>query len=182
MHVLARNWWAVLIRGIAAIIFGCLAFYSPLATGFAIIILFGIYALVDGIFAIVAAIRAAEAHERWWPFVLEGIVGLVIAAITYFEPRVIGFALYFTIAVWAFLTGIFEIVAAIRLRKVISSEFWLILGGILSILFAVLLVVFPLAGVLTLIWLIGIYAIIFGIVLIGLSLRLRRHAAPAPTT
>ena len=174
--VLARNWWALLIRGIAAVVFGVLAFIWPGATIVALVILFGAYAFVDGVFAIVAAIRAARSHERWWPFLLEGIVGIAIAAITFFEPHVTAFALYFTIAAWAFLTGILEIAAAIQLRKQITNELWLILGGVLSLLFGVLMIWRPLAGAIAIVWVIGAYAIMFGILMIGLSLRLRKHA------
>jgi uncharacterized membrane protein HdeD (DUF308 family) len=180
VNVIARNWWALLIRGIVAIIFGILAFIWPGATILAIGILFGAYAFVDGIFAIVATVRAAEAGERWWPFLIEGIVGIVIAAITFYDIRITLLALYLTIAAWAFVTGIFEIVAAIQLRKAIANEFWLILGGIASIAFGVLMVIFPLIGALALIWLIGTYAIIFGIIMIAFSFRLRAHIQPPP--
>jgi len=184
INVLARNWWTWLIRGIVAIIFGILAFLWPGATILAIGILFGAYALVDGIFAIVAAVRAAETQQRWWPFVVEGIVGILIAAITFYDIRITLLALYFTIAAWAFLTGIFEIIAAVQLRKHVANEFWLILGGIASILFGVLMIWFPMAGVLAIIWLIAAYAIVFGVIMIAFSLRLRSHAqppaAPAP--
>lgn len=184
VHLLARNWWAVLIRGIIAVIFGILAYLWPGATWVAVAILFGAYALVDGIFAIIAAVRAAETQQRSWPFVIEGIVGIVIAAITFYDVRITIFALYFTIAAWAFLTGIFEIVAAIELRKHVANEFWLILGGIASIAFAVLMIWFPLAGFLAITWLIAAYAIVFGIMLIALAFRLRSHlpATPAATT
>jgi uncharacterized membrane protein HdeD (DUF308 family) len=164
-QVLARNWWAMLIRGIVAVIFGILAFIWPGATILAIGILFGAYALVDGIFAIIATVRAAEAKQQWWPFLIEGIVGIRITLL----------ALYLTIAAWAFITGILEIIAAIRLRKVIPNEFWLILGGIASIVFGILMVWFPLAGALALIWLIAAYAIVFGIIMIAFSFRLRSH-------
>jgi uncharacterized membrane protein HdeD (DUF308 family) len=176
VHALARNWWALLIRGIVAIIFGILAFMWPTATILAIGILFGAYAFVDGIFAIVSAVRAAEAHERWWPFLIEGIIGIVIAAITFYDIRITLLALYFTIAAWAFLTGILEIVAAFQLRKQIANEIWLIIGGVASIIFGVLMIYYPLAGVLAIIWLIGAYAIVFGIIMIAFSFRLRRHA------
>ena len=175
-HVLARNWWALLIRGIAAVVFGILAFAWPGATILAIGILFGAYAFVDGIFAIVAAVRAAQTQERWWPFVIEGFIGLGVAAITFYDIRVTLFALYLVIAAWAFLTGIFEIIAGIQLRKHIANEFWLILGGIASLAFGCLLLWRPIAGALAIIWIIGAYAIIFGITMIGLSLRLRSHA------
>jgi len=179
LHALARNWWALLIRGIAAVIFGILAFAWPGATIVAIGILFGAYAFVDGVFAIVSAVRAAESHQRWGAFLIEGIIGLVIAAITFYDVGITIFALFFTIAAWAFLTGILEIVAAIQLRKVIANEFWLILGGIVSILFAVLMVWRPVAGAVAVVWIIGSYAIVFGIMMIALSLRLRSHATEA---
>ena len=169
LGVLARNWWTLLIRGIAAVVFGVLAFIWPGATIVAMVILFGAYAFVDGVFAIVGAIRAAQSHERWWPFLLEGIVGIAIAAITFFEPRVAAFGLYFTIAAWAFLTGILEIAAAIQLRKQIANELWLILAGVLSLLFGVLMLWQPMAGAIAIVWVIGAYAIVFGIMMIGLS-------------
>lgn len=175
LHVLARNWWALLIRGIAAIAFGILAFAWPVSTIFAIVVIFGAYAFVDGVFAIAAALRAAAAHERWWPFLLEGIVGIIIAAVVFFEPHRAAFALYITIAVWAFVTGIFEIVAGVHMRRHIANEFWMLIGGICSILFGILLVFNPIIGALTLIWIIGAYAIVFGILMLIFALRLRRH-------
>lgn len=177
LHALARNWWAVLLRGIAAVIFGLVAFFWPGATGVALVLLFGAYAFVDGIFALIGAIRAAESHQRWIAFAIEGIVGLIIAAITFFNPALTAIALYWTIAIWAVITGILELVAAVQLRKLVPNEWLLILGGIASIAFGVLMVVYPLLGVLTVIYLIGAYAMIFGVVLIGLGLRLRGHAA-----
>jgi uncharacterized membrane protein HdeD (DUF308 family) len=180
LQVLARNWWALLIRGIAALIFGILAFVWPGSTIVAIVILFGAYALVDGIFAIVSAVRAAQSHERWWPFLLEGIVGIAIAAITYFEPHVTAFALYFTIAAWAFITGVLEISAGIQLRKQIANELWLILAGVVSILFSVLMIWHPVAGAFAVIFIIGFYAVVFGVMMIALSFRLRKHANELP--
>jgi uncharacterized membrane protein HdeD (DUF308 family) len=152
----------------------------PGATGAALVILFGAYAFVDGVFAIVAAVRAAQAHERWGAFLIEGIIGLVIAGITVYDLRLTALALYVTIAAWAILTGILELVAAFRLRKLIQNEWLLILGGIASLVFGILMIVYPLAGVLTVIWLIGAYAIVFGVVLVGLSLRLRPYAKQEP--
>ncbi|MGA8534445.1 MAG: HdeD family acid-resistance protein [Candidatus Tumulicola sp.] len=179
VNVLARNWWALLIRGIAAVIFGILAFAWPAITFVVIVILFAAYAFVDGVFAIVAAVRAAQAHERWWPFLLEGIVGLAIAAITVYDLRITMFALYVTIAAWAFITGILEIAAAVQLRKSIANEWLLILAGICSILFGILMIWHPIAGVLAIIWIIAAYAVVFGILMIALSFRLRSHGATA---
>ncbi|MGC9990952.1 MAG: DUF308 domain-containing protein [Candidatus Cybelea sp.] len=166
-----------LIRGIVAILFGLLTFRWPGDALVVIGLLFGAYALVDGVLAILATIRAVETHQRWWPLMVEGIVGLLIAAITFYDVGITLLALYFTIAAWAFITGVLEIVAAIQLRSHVTNEFWLIAGGITSILFGVLMVWFPLAGALALVWLISAYAIVFGILMIALSLRLRGHSA-----
>lgn len=185
VETLARNWWMWLIRGIAALVFGVLAWVWPISTWVVIAIFFGAYALVDGIFAIVATVRAAETQQRWWPFLIEGIVGILIAAVTFYDIRITLMALYFTIAAWAFLTGIFELVAAVQLRKHIANEIWLIIAGIASIAFGVLMVWFPLAGMLAVIWLIAAYAVVFGILMIAFALRLRSHlttpAQPAAT-
>lgn len=185
IQVIARNWWAWLIRGIAAIIFGVLAWLWPGLTWVTIAIFFGAYALVDGIFAILATIRAAETHQRWWPFLIEGIVGILIAAIAFYDVRIVIVALYLTIAAWAFLTGIFELIAAVQLRKQIANEFWLILGGLASIAFGVLMLMYPIISAIVIIYIIAAYAIVFGIMMIAFSLRLRSHlttpAQPATT-
>ena len=183
IDVLARNWWALLIRGIAAVIFGILAFVWPGETLFVLLIMFGAYAFVDGLFAIVSAFRAARAHERWWPFVLEGIVGFFIAAIVFWHPGIALVAVYITIAAWAFVTGILEIAAAIQLRKTIPNEWLLMLAGICSILFSIIMIWHPIAGLFALIWITATYAVVFGIMMIALAFRLRGHAktlAPAP--
>ena len=180
LHALARNWWAVLLRGIAAVIFGLLAFFWPGATGVALVLLFGAYAFVDGIFSLVAAIRAAESHERWIAFAIEGIIGLIIAAITFFDPLITAIALYWLIAIWAVLTGVFELVAAVQLRALVPQEILLVIGGLSSIAFGILMVVFPRFGALAVIWLIGAYAIVFGIILVTLAFRLRAHISPQP--
>lgn len=173
---LTRNWWTWLVRGIAAVIFGVLAWLWPGLTWITIAIFFGAYALVDGIFAIVATIRAAETHRRWWPFLIEGVVGILIAAIAFYDIRVVIAALYLTIAAWAFLTGIFELVAAFQLRKHIANEIWLILGGLASIAFGALMLLYPIIAAITIIYIIAAYAIIFGFIMIGFSFRLRGHA------
>jgi uncharacterized membrane protein HdeD (DUF308 family) len=174
-----------LIRGIAAVIFGILAWLWPGLTWITIAIFFGAYAFVDGIFAIVATVRAAETQQRWWPFLIEGIVGILIAAITFYDVRITIAALYLTIAAWAFLTGIFELIAAIQLRRHIANEIWLIIGGLASIAFGVLMILYPIISAIVIIYIIAAYAIVFGLLMIGFSLRLKAHAssptAPATT-
>ncbi len=180
MQVLARNWWALALRGVFAILFGVAAFAWPSLTLAALVILFGAYALVDGVFALVAAVRAAEAHERWWLFVLEGLVGIVIGIITFIWPGITALVLLYLIAWWALITGVFEIAAAIRLRRQIKHEWTLVLGGLASVVFGLLLFYRPGAGALAVVWLIGTYALIFGVLFLMLGFRLRGHAGQMP--
>jgi uncharacterized membrane protein HdeD (DUF308 family) len=170
---LARNWWLLAIRGAAAILFGIGAFLWPGITLAVLVLLFGAYSLVDGIFAVIAGIAARKEQERWWMMVLEGLAGIIIGVITFVYPGVTALVLLYLIAAWSIITGVFEIAAAIRLRQEIEGEWLLILAGILSIIFGVLLVVLPGPGALALIWLIGSYAIVFGILLLVLAFRLR---------
>ena len=179
VHVLARNWWLLVLRGVLSVLFGLAAFFWPGPTLLALVLLFGAYALVDGIFAIVAAITSADRSSRWWALVLEGIVGILTAVVTVLWTDITALALLYLIGAWAFLTGIFEIVAAIRLRKEIEGEWLLALSGLASILFSLFVAVFPGAGALAVVWLIGAYAVLFGILLIALGLRLRSAAEPA---
>jgi uncharacterized membrane protein HdeD (DUF308 family) len=177
---LARNWWALLIRGIAAVIFGLLALFWPPTAFVALVLVFGAYALVDGIFNLIAAIRAPHTGRRWAPLVFEGIVSLVVGVITLWWPGISAFVLVMFIAAWSIVTGVAEIVAAIRLRKHIQGEWLLALSGILSLALGVLLFIAPAAGALVLTIWIGAYALVFGAVLIGLSFRLRSWASRQP--
>ena len=173
--VLAANWWALVLRGIAAIVFGVLTFFWPGATIAVLVIFFGVYALIDGILAIVSAIRAAERHRRWGPFLVEGIVGILAGLFALFAPVAAAALFVYILAAWALITGALEIAAAIRLRRDIPGEWALILIGILSILFGVLLFIAPIAGAVALVWLIGVYAILFGILWLTVGIRLRKH-------
>lgn len=178
MELLARNWWAVLIRGIAAVLFGILALILPGLTLQVLILLFGVYALVDGIFAIMSAVRALNRRRGFdwrsvgWP-IIEGIIGIVVGLLAFFWPGETALVLLYFIGAWAILTGISEIVQAVALRRIIQNEWLLILGGVASIVFGILVFVIPGATALAIVWLIGLYAIVFGVLLIGLSLRLR---------
>jgi uncharacterized membrane protein HdeD (DUF308 family) len=177
MTALARNWWALAIRGAAAIIFGLLTFIMPGVTLAVLVLLFGAYAIVDGIFNLIAAFRSAHDERPRWLLALEGLVSIGAGIVTFAMPGLTALVLVYIIAIWAIVTGVLEIVAAIRLRDVIRNEWWLVASGVLSVIFGLLLVVAPGAGALALVFWIGAYAIIFGALLVGLAFRLRREQA-----
>jgi uncharacterized membrane protein HdeD (DUF308 family) len=172
---LARNWWVVALRGVVAILYGLFALVWPGLTLEILVLFFGAYMLVDGVFAIFAAFTNRAGHDRWWVLLLEGLVGIAAGIITFSNPGLATLALLYVISFWAIVTGVLEIVAAIRLRKEIQGEWLLALSGIVSLVLGILLIVFPAAGVLTIAWIIGAYAILFGAMLLSLSLRLRRR-------
>src|SRR5271157_1031921 len=177
VEILTRYWWAFIARGILAIALGVMVFAWPAITIAALIIVFGIYVFVDGIFLVVKAIGGWKARDDRWLLLFEGLLGIGIGVISFFAPGVTAVGLLFYIATWSLATGILEIVGAIRLRKEIQGEVWWILSGIVSIVFAVLLMIFPGAGILGLVWLLGVYAIVFGVLLIALGIRIRVHPA-----
>lgn len=179
VQVLARNWWALALRGLFAIIFGLIALFSPGLTLVALVILFGAYSLVDGIFGVVAAVRAAESHTRWGWLLVEGIAGILTGVITFVWPGITAIVLLYLIAAWALVTGVLELIAGFRLRGHLANEVMLLLGGAASIIFGVLLIMRPAAGALALLWLIGVYALVFGALVLTLAFRIRGHAAPA---
>jgi uncharacterized membrane protein HdeD (DUF308 family) len=178
--LLASNWWALTIRGIVAILFGVFTFFWPAVTLTVLALVFGAYALVDGIFNIISAIRGGRAHERWWVLLLEGIVSLAAGAVTFFWPGITVLALIYVLAAWAMITGLLELAAAIQLRKYIRGEWLLGLAGISSVVFGFLLVFWPLAGALVVAWWIGAYAIVFGAILLALSVELREWVGTLP--
>lgn len=174
--ILTRTWWMLLVRGLIAIAFGFLVWFQPGISLAALVLLFGAYAFVDGIFGVWAAISGRTEHEDWWVMLLWGLLGIGVGILTFLEPVVTALALLFYIAIWAIATGVLQIVAAIRLRKEITGEGWLILGGLASIAFGVILVARPGAGALGVLWLIATYAVIFGVVLVVLSFKARSFA------
>ena len=179
LAILARNWWALALRGVLAVLFGIMAWFWPDITLRVLVLLFGAYALVDGVFALIAAVSGASEGRRW-TLLLEAVAGNAAGVLTVVWPDLTALALLYVIAAWAIITGVFEIIAAVELRRVIEGEWLLALGGLASILFGVLLIVFPGEGALALTWMIGTYAVIFGIVLIVLGLRLRDLADRLP--
>jgi uncharacterized membrane protein HdeD (DUF308 family) len=175
LHVLARNWWLLLLRGLLAILFGVLTFLWPGVTLVTLILLYGAYALIDGVLALGAAIMGGSMAPRWW-LAIVGLLGVAAGVLTLLWPGVTAFVLLFFIATWAVAIGVMQIIGAIRLRKEIDNEWLLIAGGILSVIFGVMLLLQPGAGALALIFVIGAYAFLYGILLVSFALRLRRHA------
>ena len=169
---LARNWWTFVLRGIFALLFGVIAFVYPGLTILSLTYLFGFYAILDGIFALSAA-WSFSGSNRVWVLILEGLLGIAAGVIAFVSPQITALVLLAVIATWAILTGILEIVAAIRLRDVIENEGWLGLAGVFSIIFGVLLVVWPDSGLVTISWIVGFYAIAFGISMMVVGFRLQ---------
>ncbi|HZN45229.1 MAG TPA: HdeD family acid-resistance protein [Nitrospiraceae bacterium] len=173
---LAKNWGWIALRGAAAVIFGVLAFAWPGVTLVVLALFFGAYAFLDGIFALIAAYKGREGRKAVWSLVLVGVLGLAAGVATFLWPEMTALALLMFIAVWALLIGIFQIAAAIRLRKEIENEWLLGFSGALSVLFGVLMIASPGAGALAVVWIIAGYSIVFGLLLIALGFRLRKLA------
>ena len=169
---LAENWWMLTVRGIAAILFGILALVLPGITLFTLVLLFGAYALVDGAFALGVAVRN-RGRSRAGTLAVQGILGVLIGIVTLVWPQITAVVLLAVIAAWAFLTGFVEIAAAVRLRKEMQGEWVLLLSGIASVAFGVILVARPNIGALAVVTIIGIYAIIGGALMLWVSLKVR---------
>jgi uncharacterized membrane protein HdeD (DUF308 family) len=179
-NALAKCWWVLLLRGIAAIVFGVLAFIWPGLTLVTLVLLYGAFALVDGVLALVAAFTGgAKPVPTWW-LILIGIAGIAAGVITFLWPGITAVLLVLFIGAWALVHGVLEIIAAIQLRKEIDNEWTLILGGVVSVLFGLVVLIAPGAGALGLIWAIAAYSIVFGILFIGLAFRMRKHRDTAP--
>ena len=178
---LSRNWWLVVLRGVLAILFGLFAFIWPGLTLLTLIIIFGVYAIVDGVIAIVTGFSRTRESPRWWTFLLEGLLNIGAGIVALVWPGLATLVLIYIIASWAVFTGILEIVAAIRLRHEITNEWFLALGGVLSIGLGILLFLQPAAGSLAIIWMIAGYALIFGLLLVILGIRLRSWREPDTT-
>jgi uncharacterized membrane protein HdeD (DUF308 family) len=168
-----RNWWAVALRGAAAILFGLLAFLWPDLTLAALVLLFGAYALWDGVLALFTGVRQRGKDQRWWVMVIRGLVGIGAGILTFLWPGMTALALVYFIASWAVVTGVLEIVTAIELRKEIHGEWLLVLSGVLSVIVGVAMIFLPGTGALALVWLIASYATALGILMLVLAFRLR---------
>jgi uncharacterized membrane protein HdeD (DUF308 family) len=170
---LSRNWGWVALRGAVAVLFGIFAFIWPGITLAALVIVFGAFALADGVLALIAAFKVRDRGKPFWSLVIVGLLGVVTGVVTFLWPGMTALLLVTFIGAWAFVMGVFEIVAAIRLRKEIEGEWLMILSGVLSVLFGLFVFFQPGGGALALIWVIGAYAIFFGVLLVVLALKLK---------
>ena len=179
LHALAKGWWLLLIRGIAAIVFGVLAFAWPGMTLVTLVLFYGAFALVDGVIALVAAFTGgAKPVPTWW-LVVVGLLGIGAGIATFVMPGITAILLILFMGGWALVHGIFEIIGAIQLRKEIDNEWLLIAAGVVSVLFGGLLIAQPGAGAVAVLFIIGIYAVLYGLLMVFLAMRLRKHSHAA---
>ena len=171
---LGRNWWLLLLRGLVAIVFALLTWAQPGVSLAALVLVFGIYVLADGLLGVWSAIAKRRDNRHWWLLLLWGLVGIVVGVMTFIMPGITGLVLLMYIAAWAMITGVLQIVAAIRLRKEIKSEWLMILSGLVSVAFGVLLFLQPGAGALAVAWIIAAYAFIFGVLMVLLAFKVRK--------
>jgi uncharacterized membrane protein HdeD (DUF308 family) len=167
------NWWLLALRGLIAVVFGVLAFMWPGATLITLVWLFGAFAMVNGILSLVLAAKTPKGYPRIGSLILGGLLGILAGFLAFVMPGITALGLLILIAAWAIVTGVMELVAAVRLRKIITNEWLLILAAIASVAFGVILLFQPAAGALALIWLIGAWALVFGILLMILAFRMR---------
>ena len=180
--ILRRTWWLLLLRGLMAIAFGVLSWVQPGISLAALVMLFGVYALIDGVAGVWASMAGHNDDGHWWVLLLWGVVGVGVGTLTLSAPGLTALALLFYIALWAVATGVLQIVAAVRLRKEIEGEWMLGLGGLASVAFGLVLMARPMAGAVALLWIIATYAIFFGLLLVVLAFKARRfgHAPGRP--
>jgi uncharacterized membrane protein HdeD (DUF308 family) len=174
----AKLWWLLALRGLAGLTLAMLAVAWPLFTLEALLLGFGLYAIVDGAVALYAGLWRHEHGYPFWPFAVEGALGMLFGGAVVAFPDVMAFALWYLIAGWALGTGVFELVAAVRLRRVCEGELLLVGAGCASVLFGALMIAWPRTAMITLAWLVGVYAGIFGALLLALAIRLR-HLGPS---
>lgn len=179
IQVLARNWWAFVIRGVLAILFGLIALITPGVTMLSLVLVFAAYSLADGVFAIVSAVRAARRGERWGWLVLEGVVDILAAVVAVSWPGLTVVVFVLLVAVWALLTGALMLAVALKLDAD-HGRWWLVLGGAASLLYGALLIAAPMVGALVLTWWIGAYALVFGVAMLAAALRLRARFKASP--
>jgi uncharacterized membrane protein HdeD (DUF308 family) len=177
IRIRRAHWRVVALRAAAALVFALAALIRPELTLTVLVLIFGAYAFVDGVLALVLGLWRFDDMTRWWVMLLEGVTGIAFGTIAFVRPGATTLAVLYLVAAWAFVTGVLEMFAAVSLRRIIAGERALMLGGFVSVLLSVLLILRPAVGTVALMWMIGGYALIFGILLAALALRLRRFSA-----
>ena len=172
--MLRRSWWVLLLRGAAAIVFGVLTWMQPAASAAALVLIFGAYVFVDGVLGVYSAIKSRNESRHWWMVLLWGLTGVVFGVLTIINPAITALVLTIYIGVWALITGVVEIVAALRLRKEIEGEWLLVLGGLISVLFGAFVLAQPGAGMMAMLWVIATYAVIFGVLMVLLAFKVKK--------
>jgi uncharacterized membrane protein HdeD (DUF308 family) len=174
INQLAYNWWTVALRGLLAVVVGIISFFFPEVTLVVLVALFASFALLEGVFLLIAGIRTRKENDRWWILILQGLLSIGAGVVTFLAPIATAIALLYIMAAWAIASGIIEIAAAIKLRKEIKGEWMLVLDGALTTLFGFALIAVPGVGLLVWMWMIGAFKLASGIVLIILAFRLKR--------
>ena len=181
LNLVTRDWWVFAVRGFAAIVFGVLAFIWPETTLSVLVFLFGAYVLVDGVTLLVALARGdALARSHALAVGATGALGIVAGVVTFLAPGMTALSLLYIVAFWAIAMGLFQVVAAVALRRELDNELWMAIGGIVSIVFGALLIASPGDGLLSLVWLVGLWSVVFGVSSLGLAYRLHQLGAALP--
>jgi uncharacterized membrane protein HdeD (DUF308 family) len=177
--VVRAVWWLVLVRGVLAVLFGLFALFAPGSALLALVFVFGAYAVLDGITAVAAGVRHRRDEAHWVWHVVEGVISIAAGVVAFAWPGVTALVILYLVAFWSVFTGVSEIVEAFAMRRRGAPMWaWVLVAGVLGVLLGVVLVLAPGAGLLTLLWLLGIYSVLFGVIVIVWALRLRRAAAP----
>ena len=174
LRLLSRRWWVMALRGLLAVFFGVLALVWPSTTVRVLVMLFGIYVLVDGLFSLLSALTSRERRGAWWLLLIEALTGIAAGILAFIWPQITALVLLYLIAAWAIVTGVLELIGAYRLRTQLEGEWALALAGVVSIILGLLLAFRPGSGLIAVIWFLGVYAIVFGILMLVLGIRLRR--------
>jgi uncharacterized membrane protein HdeD (DUF308 family) len=172
-----RSWGELLFAGIVALLFGLIAAFWPGKTLLVIIMFFGIFILIEGIITVVMTLIRRKQYKNWWIGLVGGILGILIGGVTVFRPFATTVFLLYMVGIWAFITGVLTIISAIRLRKSIRNEWYLVLSGIVAVIFSLFVFARPVAAAVTMMWIISAFAILFGALLVVLAFRLKRATA-----
>jgi len=175
LRIYGKYWWSFLVRGIMATLFGVVAIVLPGVTMEILAVLLAAFLIVDGLFSFIASFQVRRMQISWGPLLFEGVAGMALGLFTFIWPGLTVLAIVLVIGLWAMLTGVLEIIAGVKLRNEIQGEWLLVSSGVLSLLFSVILLTSPGVGAVAIAWMIGVYALVFGVSLIFLGIRLRKH-------